>query len=220
MTSNVTPAHCIASPRIVGFRGVQTCITPPPHGQSGPMARRGKVEEVVNAWVVARKSPIHGMGLFARTEIPAGTYLIEYTGPRISKAESLKQCENGNVYIFTLNDDCDIDGSVEWNPARFANHSCDPNCEAEIDEDDRVWIVSLRKIQPGEEITYNYGYDLEDCWDYPCRCGARNCIGYIVAEEYWPVVRRRLAYKRAARRKNHSKRPRRGASTEPTAARA
>ena len=127
------------------------------------------------------------MGCFAIAPIAKGVRLIEYVGERISKAESTKRCEADNQYIFSINDEFDLDGNVGWNPAKFINHSCAPNCEAELD-DCRVWIVALRDIEPGEEITFNYGYDLEGYEDHPCRCGAPNCVGYMVAEEFFPHV--------------------------------
>lgn len=136
-----------------------------------------------------RNSEIHGSGGFAKTSIPAGTLIIEYLGERIPKAESLRRCELNNRYIFTLTDDEDLDGDVPWNPARLINHSCNPNAEAEL-HDERIWIVALRDIEPGEEVTFNYGYDLEDYRDHPCRCGSPECVGYIVAEEFFPHVRR------------------------------
>jgi uncharacterized protein len=153
-----------------------------------------------SGWIVVRDSLIHGHGVFAARHIPAGTELMEYVGERITKADSLERCLAGNVYVFTLDDDWDLDGSVDPNPARFANHSCAPNCESIMDEDDRIWIIALRDIEPGEEITYNYGYDLEDYPDHPCCCGAPNCIGFIVAEELLPIVRKRLALAASATR--------------------
>jgi SET domain-containing protein len=145
-----------------------------------------------NKFVEFRQSPIHGTGCFAVAKIPQGTRLIEYVGEKITKAESLKRCELDNAYIFTLDDEFDIDGDVGWNPAKFINHSCTPNCEAEL-EKGRIWIVTLREIQPGEEISFNYGYDLEDYKDHPCRCGTVNCVGYIVAEEFFEHVKKREA---------------------------
>ena len=114
--------------------------------------------------------------------------MIEYVGERITKAESLKRCEADNEYIFTLDDEHDLDGNVPWNPARFINHSCAPNCEAELDEG-RVWIVALRDIKAGEELTFNYNYDLVDYRQHPCRCGTPVCVGYMVAEEFFEHVR-------------------------------
>ena len=77
--------------------------------------------------------------------------------------------------------------------ARFVNHSCEPNCEAEL-SDGQVWIIAGRDIAAGEEVTYNYGYDLVDYREHPCRCGAASCVGYIVAEEFFPSLRRTLSY--------------------------
>src|ERR1019366_7845176 len=104
--------------------------------------------------VVFRGSAIHGTGGFAKTAIRKGAQIIEYVGERISKAESLRRCEQNNAYIFTLNDQQDLDGNVAWNPARYINHSCAPNCEAERYEA-RIWIIATRDIQAGEEITFN-----------------------------------------------------------------
>ncbi len=155
----------------------------------------GGVADMVVArteWVEFRQSRIHGMGGYARKLIPKDTYVIEYVGEKISKAESERRCEADNRYIFSYDDNHDLDGSVEWNVARWINHSCEANCEA-IDDEGRIWIAALRDIQPGEELTFNYGYDL-DCYEnHPCRCGSTRCVGYIVAEEYHDRVRARQA---------------------------
>jgi SET domain-containing protein len=139
--------------------------------------------------VVFTRSRIHGSGGFARSAIPKATRVIEYIGRRMNKQESLRLCEEGNEYIFGLNEEHDLDGNVPWNPARLINHSCAPNCDAEV-EADRVWIVANRDIAAGEEVTYNYNFDLEDYKEHPCRCGSPNCVGYIVAEEFFEHVRR------------------------------
>ena len=97
-----------------------------------------------------------------------------------------------NWFIFGLDDEFDLDGHVEWNPARFLNHSCAPNCEA-VCEEGRIWITALRDIRPGEEVTFNYGYDLEDFQEHPCHCGAPQCVHYIVAEELMPDLRKKLS---------------------------
>lgn len=140
-------------------------------------------------WVRFGKSPIHGIGGFAREAIPPGTPVIEYVGERIDKQESLRRCEAGNPFVFSLDDKWDLDGGVDWNPARFLNHSCEPNCEAEL-RDGQIWIVARREIAAGEEITFNYGFDLVDYREHPCRCGAAGCVGYMVAEEFFEKLRR------------------------------
>ena len=134
-------------------------------------------------------SPIQGTGGFARHDIANGTRIIEYLGEKITKEESLVRCEKNNEYIFALGDTEDLDGNVDWNPARFLNHSCAPNCEAQL-EDGHIWVVAIREIRAGEELTFNYGYDLEDYREHPCKCGAPGCVGYIVAEEFFEHVRR------------------------------
>ena len=130
-----------------------------------------------------RGPAIHGTGAFAAGDLPAGARIVEYRGERISKSESLRRCRAGNDCIFHLNEEFDLDGQVEANPARFLNHSCAPNCDAELIES-RIWIIARRDIPVGEELTFNYGYDLEDFREHPCRCGAANCAGYILAEEF------------------------------------
>jgi uncharacterized protein len=136
-----------------------------------------------------KPSSIHGTGGFAVGLIPAGTQLLEYQGARIDKKESLRRCADGNQFIFYLDAEYDLDGDVETNQARWLNHSCDPNCEAEL-VGQSVWITARRDIMAGEEITFNYGYDLQDFREHPCHCGAPGCIGYILAEEFHVLVRK------------------------------
>ena len=143
-----------------------------------------------------RASGIHGMGIFARRDIPQGSYIIEYLGERVSKAESLRRRKQGNFFVFIVTDQFDLDGAVEWNPARFINHSCTPNCDAQMEEE-HIWIIARRDIRAGEELSFNYGYDLQDYEDHLCRCGSPECLGFMVAEEHFEDVRRKEARKRA-----------------------
>jgi SET domain-containing protein len=136
-----------------------------------------------------RSSSIHGRGGYARVDISAGARIVEYLGGRITKEESLRQCELENPYIFSISEEFDLDGNVDWNPARLLNHSCSANAEAHC-LDGRIWIVALRDICAGEEVTFNYNYDLQDYQEHPCQCGSENCVGYIVAEEFFGDVQR------------------------------
>jgi hypothetical protein len=157
-----------------------------PHSE--PEARHSPVPgELETEMLVFKPSPIHGLGGFAKRAIRKGTRVVEYVGERISKSESLRQCEGNNQFIFSLDQEGDLDGNVAWNPARYLNHSCAPNCEAEL-QDGHIWLVATRDIPVGEEVTFNYGYDLVDYRDYPCRCGAPGCVGFIVAEEFFAEV--------------------------------
>jgi uncharacterized protein len=132
--------------------------------------------------LIFQQSPIHGMGGFAKVCLKEGARIIEYVGEHITIAESIERCRQGNYCIFGLTEEEHLDGNVDWNPARFINHSCAPNSEARLIEG-RIWLIALREIKEGEEITFDYGYDLEDFRAHPCSCGAAGCAGYIVAEE-------------------------------------
>ena len=159
-------------------------------------------------WYIIRRSDIHHRGIFARRDIPPDTPIIEYIGEHISKAESQRRAERllaksqktggAAVYIFELNKRTDIDGGMSWNPARLINHSCSPNCEAYIMRG-RVWIHSLRNVAKGEELTYNYGFDLEHWTEHPCLCGSENCVGFIADKKHWPKLRRIIAGLKASR---------------------
>jgi len=154
-----------------------------------------------------RKSSIHNQGMFAAADIEAGTRIIQYVGEKITKKESTRRAleweaaarkkGEGLVYIFDLNKRYDLDGNKPNNPAKFVNHSCDPNCEA-VNYDGEIWIVALRDIKAGEELGFDYGYDIQHFMDHPCRCGSANCIGYIVAREFWPKLRKLLKNKKKA----------------------
>ncbi|MBK1790175.1 SET domain-containing protein [Persicirhabdus sediminis] len=149
-----------------------------------------------------RNSEIHGRGVYATQDIEKESQIIEYIGEPIDKEESEERAwdqyakaeEKGEaaVYIFTLDEKWDIDGNVPWNDARLINHSCDPNCEAWI-EDEQIFIYSLRDIKDGEELTFDYGFDIDCYEDHPCLCGSDNCIGYIVSQDQWPELKKRIA---------------------------
>ncbi|TAG10880.1 MAG: SET domain-containing protein [Verrucomicrobia bacterium] len=149
-----------------------------------------------------RNSEIHGRGVYAAQAIAGGEKIIEYVGELIDKkkserrgvAQQAKSEQTGDaaVYIFTLNKTYDIDGDVPWNTARLINHSCEPNCEAWI-QGRRIFIHALRDISPGEELTFDYAFDVEHYQDHPCLCGRPNCVGYIVAREQWDELKRRLS---------------------------
>ncbi|MEI6178908.1 MAG: SET domain-containing protein-lysine N-methyltransferase [Verrucomicrobiota bacterium] len=151
-----------------------------------------------------RGSEIHGRGVYATCFIPNKTRIIEYVGELIDKKTSdrrgrnqqAKSLKTGDaaVYIFTLSKNFDIDGNVPWNVARLINHSCSPNCEAWI-EGRRIFIHSLRDIPAGEELTFDYGFDVDCYEDHPCLCGKPECVGHIVSREQWPELRERLQAK-------------------------
>ena len=171
------------------------------------------MKKTASPYITVKQSSIHSNGVFAKKNIPAGTRVIEYVGEKITKAESDRRAEvvlnvnktdntKGAVYIFTLNKRYDIDGNVSYNTARLINHSCSPNCEAQLVRG-HIWIVALKDIQRGEELTYNYGYDFDSYEEHPCRCGSPDCVGYILAEEHWPKLKARHLTHRPKRKLSH-----------------
>lgn len=150
-----------------------------------------------------RSSRIQGRGAFALKRIRKGTRLIEYVGEHVSHDEADRRYDEDGMkrhhtFLFTLNRKTVIDAAVAGNEARFINHSCDPNCEAVI-EDGHIYIESIRTIQPGAELVYDYQYDRAPDADetdeakYPCRCGSANCRGTILA----PAKRSKAPARRA-----------------------
>jgi SET domain-containing protein len=147
--------------------------------------------------IVVRRSHIHGNGVFAARDLPAGIELIEYRGRRLTHAEADDHyaggADTGHTFLFTLNDHYVIDGSVGGNSARWINHSCTPNCQGFLIEHgsgdpakDRVVIETLQPIKAGEELTYDYGITLEEPHTpklkriWACRCGTSDCSGTLL----------------------------------------
>src|SRR5689334_22089939 len=73
-----------------------------------------------------RPSPIHRWGVYAAEAIPSRRKVIEYTGERISRRETLRCGQAELTYLFTLDKYWTLDGSVGGSGAEFINHSCDP----------------------------------------------------------------------------------------------
>ena len=126
--------------------------------------------------LVIRRSRIHADGVYTTVHIKKRTVVAEYTGPRLTNFQADDIYENSpRTYLFGLVDgERVIDGD---GIAAFINHSCDPNCEAD-EIRGRVIIRSIRSIQPGEELAYDYNLydgDLND--PARCYCGAKRCRG-------------------------------------------
>lgn len=159
--------------------------------------------------LIIRSSSIHAAGCYTTTAIRKGSRVAEYTGPRITKTEADTNYEELPItYLFGLGDgSIVIDGHCM---AMFINHSCDPNCETE-ELKGRVWIKAIRKIAPGEEITYDYClYDGGDD-EATCNCHAKRCRGTMYSRE---EIRRR---KRAAKRAELKKAPAKKKPSKPAA---
>lgn len=144
-----------------------------------------------------RRSKIHGNGVFAVTDLAPDALLCQYAGRRIrhEEADALYggTLDTGHTFLFTLNDEYVVDANRGGNIARWINHACAPNCQAQVVEHagddrrrDRIEIRALRDIAAGEELTYDYGIQLavphtarlKRLW--ACHCGAPGCSGTLL----------------------------------------
>lgn len=151
-----------------------------------------------------RESAIQGRGGFAVRPIRTGKKIDQYIGEPISHDEADRRYDDSegrhHTFLFVLDDDIVLDARFGGNDARFLNHSCDPNCETEID-DDKVWIKAIKPIKPDEELLYDYRFEWQDEYEpediryYACRCGTEKCRGTIVLVPKYlrPTIRQWLA---------------------------
>lgn len=126
--------------------------------------------------VYVMTSPVHGMGLFARRTFYTGEIVLVREERLLTPEEPL-DAEKGEV-----EQHCALleGGRLVYlgYPARFVNHSCDPNCFLRYDRG-VGHIVALRPIRPHEEIATHYGVDRSGAAALECRCGSERCIGMI-----------------------------------------
>ena len=130
--------------------------------------------------LIIRSSSIHAAGCYTTRPIRKGARVCEYDGPRLSKSEADRRYQDRIVtYLFSFG----TAGSVidGFGAAMFINHSCAPNCET-LEENERIFIIALRDIQPGEELTYEYHLHDSDSTDGTCHCGAPQCRGTMFSE--------------------------------------
>jgi SET domain-containing protein len=176
------------------------------------------------------ESKLSGKGAFAIRPITKGERLIEYVGERIPHPVADERydddsMEEHHTFLFTVSSRTVIDATHGGNESRYINHSCDPNCETEI-EKGRVYIFALRDIKVGEELAYDYGYERsgdeteKEERQYRCLCGTAKCRGSIMEPiaEYQKRVRakqRALAKKRAAAQRKTKRKVKR--KVKPTA---
>ena len=159
-------------------------LFPPARQAAGSDARR----------IQTRRSGVHGKGVFALQNLAEGETLIEYVGEVISWPEALRRHPHDpanpkHTFYFHIDEDHVIDAKHGGNSSRWINHSCAPNCQAEVSDEDggRVFIKALRNIVAGEELFYDYGLTIDARYtpkllaDYPCWCGAEHCQGTLLA---------------------------------------
>ena len=141
--------------------------------------------------IQVRRSGVHGKGVFALQDLAEGETLIEYVGEVISWDEAQDRHPHdpkdpNHTFYFHVNEDRVIDALFGGNSSRWINHSCNPNCEADEDND-RIFIKAIRNIKAGEELNYDYGLIIDEPYtkklkaEYPCWCGSANCRGTLLS---------------------------------------
>jgi len=141
-----------------------------------------------------KNSNIDKKGLYASKDIKAGATIINYKGKLITNSEVEKNPKFDNdkdIYLFDINKRYSLDGDFSWNDARLINHSCNPNCEVD-GKGYKIWITAIKDIKKNQEFTYDYGFGYdEDYKQFPCKCRAKNCCGYIVrSESRWRISKK------------------------------
>ena len=129
------------------------------------------------------RSKIQGLGLYAARDLEKHQMIIEYIGevirPELTDIrEKQYEAANRGIYMFRLGDDKVLDASMAGGMARYINHSCGPNCftdQVEVDREMHIIIFANRRIQKGEELSYDYKFEYEEENRLPCLCGAPNC---------------------------------------------
>ena len=134
----------------------------------------------------------YGQGLRANATIPKGTFLCEYVGEIITEEKFHERMTNlyskdEHHYTMKLTQNLVIDAYRTGSIARFANHSCSPNCEFQkwiVDGLQRMCMFSLKTIKPGDELTYDYNFQ---CFNLeaqqPCYCESSKCRGTIGSKQ-------------------------------------
>lgn len=145
--------------------------------------------------VETRPSAIAGQGLFARRDFEAGMRLAPYRGPLTTTPPP--RSASGEIYALEVGAGLWIDGTGVDNPARWANHSCEPNAELVwFGPTEGAWLTSSRTLRAGEEITFDYGFSLAESLFHPCACQSPGCVGRIIASPLRPALRRHLRFSR------------------------
>lgn len=146
---------------------------------------------------ISRPSRIAGQGLFATRDFAPGEMIAAYTGSLLTAPPATKPHQPAAVFILELAPGLWLDGADLANPARHANHSCEPNADLVWHRPaTAAWLIARQAIPLGIEITFDYGFSLAESLFHPCHCGAPSCPGRIVATPLRISLRRHLRFSR------------------------
>ncbi|EAA05242.4 AGAP011192-PA [Anopheles gambiae str. PEST] len=158
-----------------------------PYSKQFVHSKSSQYKKMKQEWrnnVFLARSKIQGLGLYAARDLEKHTMVIEYIGEVIrtevsEMREKQYEARNRGIYMFRLDEERVVDATLSGGLARYINHSCNPNCVTEIVEVDRelrIIIFAKRRINRGEELSYDYKFDIEDdAHKISCMCGAPNC---------------------------------------------
>lgn len=145
-------------------------------------------------FTIARSSPIEGIGLFAKKNIPKGTRIAEYAGKRVLREDLTADLQAGLSslkYVMNLNETTVIDGERDGNDTRFINHCCEPNCIVYF-FNEIPYIYSLTEIPIDTELSFDYQMSIsreevlftstQKQQIMPCFCGSKNCRGTLLSD--------------------------------------
>jgi len=134
-----------------------------------------------------------GLGVKTKDSIEQGAFIIEYCGEVVNYKEFMERTEKydeekrKHYYFMLLKGDEVIDATRCGSISRFINHSCDPNCVTQkwtVNGFLRVGFFSLREIEPGEELTFDYQYQRYGEKAQRCFCGSENCRGVLAGSKW------------------------------------
>ncbi|XP_028896921.1 histone-lysine N-methyltransferase trr [Zeugodacus cucurbitae] len=158
-----------------------------PYSKQFVHSKSSQYKKMKQEWrnnVYLARSKIQGLGLYAARDIEKHTMIIEYIGEVIRTEvseirEKQYEAKNRGIYMFRLDEDRVVDATLSGGLARYINHACNPNCVTEtvdVDRELRIIIFAKRRINRGEELSYDYKFDIEDdAHKISCMCGSPNC---------------------------------------------
>lgn len=151
-----------------------------------------RFQKCQSAKVEVFKTKKKGWGLRTTTELPANSFIMEYVGEVVRSKElrsRIKKYTKAKIkhhYFMALRSDEIIDATCKGNLTRFINHSCEPNCETQkwtVNGDLRIGFFTLKDLQPGDEITFDYQFQRYGRKAQKCYCETPSCRGHIGGSE-------------------------------------
>ncbi|KAJ7944359.1 Histone-lysine N-methyltransferase SUVR5 [Quillaja saponaria] len=149
------------------------------------------------------KTEKKGWAVRAGETILRGTFICECIGEVLDEQEANNRRNRygkaGCSHIYTIDAHINdmsriteeqaqyvIDSTRYGNISRFINHSCLPNLVSHqvlVESMDcqraHIGLYASEDIALGEELTYDYRYELLPGEGYPCHCGSPNCRGRL-----------------------------------------